>query len=141
MIGVRLGAALAVGAERTPPEPLVLWDPVLDGQAWLAELRAMSGEANARDETMNIALSPLLRDELEQLDLARELPTAPAHLLFVPGATRPQSEPFVEQLSARGTQVDRRDASYPPGWLERGSAVVPASAIQAITKWLCDCPL
>jgi dienelactone hydrolase len=139
MIGVRLGAALALDAARTPSEPLVLWDPILKGQAWIAELRAISGEADARDEPMNIGLSPRLRDELEQLDLAGALPTPPADLLLVPGAAaRADSAALVEQLSARGTRADCREASYPPGWLERGSAVVPASAIQAITRWLSD---
>ncbi len=42
LVGLRFGAALAMLAcERLAPEQLILWDPVVDGRAYLDELRDM----------------------------------------------------------------------------------------------------
>ncbi len=90
-VGAGLGATLAASAAALAPEPparLVLWDPVLDGHAYLADLRTKHVEtleasfsvpdpswrrAIAEDdaaftqEAMGFALPPLLRQGIEKI--------------------------------------------------------------------------
>jgi pimeloyl-ACP methyl ester carboxylesterase len=137
-IGVRLGAALALETTaRACLERVVLWDPVVSGRRWIAGLPGNA--ADGRQEHLTVTLSPALCTELEQLDLERAVPGAPEKLLVVPGPDAlTDSTALFEALGSRGTQVEQRQATYPPGWLDPGSAVVPAAAIQAITKWFSE---
>jgi uncharacterized protein len=90
VVGVRLGAALAVdaAARRDDVELLVLWDPVLDGAAHLEELEALHegwlrlggrvdiSAAGAPGPVLGFPYAPALRRELGELQLHQAVAAA-----------------------------------------------------------------
>lgn len=96
LVGLRLGATLAaLASERLCPRHLVLWDPVVDGAAYLRELagahrtymKAELGEiawgdrlrvdANGvPEEALGTPITPSLASGLTSIDLTRALPRA-----------------------------------------------------------------
>jgi pimeloyl-ACP methyl ester carboxylesterase len=141
-VGLRLGASLALLSRVASGGPLVLWDPVVRGDTWLADLETISeenGRGATEDGVFGLTLTPAFRADLNQLDLM-QVPTAlDQPLLVIDGSQpRPNTAALVERLRASGAPVDYRNALYPPGWLDPGSAVVPGPMIQMVTKWLAD---
>lgn len=84
-LGVRLGATLALQASGTSPSPphrMVLWEPILDGPAYLRELGAAHAKqtndpfiqprrpsAHIRDEVIGFGVSPEWIREVESLTI------------------------------------------------------------------------
>jgi hypothetical protein len=142
LIGLRLGASIALLHQQQGPlaDRLVLWDPVIGGRAWLeaqVALHASRLEGSPPDhELLGAPLSDPLHADLTALDLLA-VTRAPARVLLIDGPSpTPDSAALADRLRAFGSTVDRQSVAYPPGWLDPGSAVVPAAAIQAIVSWL-----
>ncbi len=100
-LGSRMGATLAAMADRSGrcnPEKIILWDPILDGPAYMERLRSAHVEALERsyfmpdrawrkrleneaeaytDEALGVAISPQLRQQFRAL--VPEAVKAPAH--------------------------------------------------------------
>lgn len=94
-IGLGLGATaawLAASRAARPPSQLLLWEPILDGRAYLKTLRHRHAEligpngvpatrrpadAAKEIEVLGFAISPILRGEIQSLG-ATTLPTLPA---------------------------------------------------------------
>jgi pimeloyl-ACP methyl ester carboxylesterase len=136
LVGLRLGATLSalLAAQRGDVERLVLWDPIVDGAAYLEELRDAHqawlrdhaqrgngpGEASLQ-EALGFPLPPGLVASLERLRLA--------------GADSPSANVLV---------IDHR--SFPGGqvWLHQDGlsrTLVPHAVLQSITSWLARaCP-
>ena len=87
VVGMRLGAALAVQAvsEGLPVQTLVLWEPVVDGRAYLKELTEydevrrtwfLHPPKRSREELMGYRFPDSMRRSLEQVQLL-EAPLAP----------------------------------------------------------------
>lgn len=87
LVGLRLGASIAMLAAASRPDVrrVVLWDPVLDGRAYLAELRTLQRRwlkgrpgsrwfaFNARGtELIGFPVPPPLRRDIEGIDLRAE---------------------------------------------------------------------
>jgi alpha/beta superfamily hydrolase len=75
LVGLRLGAAIAanVSAMRSDVKRLVLWDPVIQGAAYLEEIKRGSYEIT-QDEEWRVYGYPMpfaFRDELCQVDLTQ----------------------------------------------------------------------
>lgn len=75
-LGLRLGATLALQASDLPldapyPQRVVLWDPVLDGTAYLKHLSRMheywTRQANVKDEALGFALPSHLRQRWHEI--------------------------------------------------------------------------
>jgi uncharacterized protein len=88
IVGKRLGAALAVRACRAGLDArrLVLWDPVVNGSAYVSELEMWDARRNllllhaerrgpGRPELLGYPFPRALRQQLEELRLDREPPT------------------------------------------------------------------
>ena len=137
LVGLRLGASLAalLAAERKDIEHLVLWDPILDGAAYLRELQS-SQEAWLRDhahrgspprsaepprEALGFPIAPGVAASLDRLRLS--------------GESWPASQVLV---------VDLRSFPGAPVWSHAdglGRSLVPHGALESITSWLASaCP-
>ena len=87
LVGLRLGASIALLAAASRPDVhrIVLWDPVLDGRAYLSGLRRLQrqwlkGRPGSRlfafhprtSELIGFPVPPRLQSEIEAIDLRRE---------------------------------------------------------------------
>lgn len=114
LIGLRLGGAIAAGAaaQSEAATALVLWDPVLDGAQYNAELTTLQLQHEIPD--------------IDALLLVRDAPTSASDRLVAAGRTAGQRTEVVESpLPGRWDEVDN--------W---GSAMIPQDAIRAIVAWI-----
>ena len=152
VVGLRLGAALAVLASargELRPRHLVLWDPVVDGAAYLRELIAqhrayMQAEIGAgwQDrlriaadgspaEALGAPIGPVLGAQLAAIDL---LATAPAADQFTVITTR--TTPEIERLRLQLPPSTRwLEMSESPAWntdAALNAMTVPMDIVQAV---------
>ncbi len=152
LIGLRLGGAVAtrVAAARPDVVRLVLWDPVFDGRAHLAELRAlhetMLGYAHvipdatgSRDEVLGYPLTPALAADIEGIDVVRNITSRPAdHVLLVETHEGVPQEPLRRHLGSFRCQLANARLSTPQLWEwveDFGRVHVPRKVLDAIVRW------
>nr|WP_255652224.1 alpha/beta fold hydrolase [Corallococcus sp. AS-1-12] len=117
LVGLRLGAALAVRAavEGLSTAALVLWEPLVEGEAWLQELELLQQRRDTRtlfprpesplevrEELLGFPFPRALRDDILALDLAA-LPAWPStrtHLVV--SAPKPGYQRLQERLEKTG---------------------------------------
>lgn len=153
LLGLRLGATLAVLAARRPGARfahLLLWDPVVEGAAYLADLarahRAYLLDETGRDpgeptsEALGAPLEPGLRAALVAIDLAAGPPPV-ALATVVCTATTPQ----LQRLRQAWEQVP------PPHWIQveaahawnsdaaLNSAIVPINEVLTLVGRIVSC--
>ena len=156
LVGLRLGATLAAfaGIDCQRVDRVVLWEPILDGraevadmtarhQAWLdAEVRERRGARAlaGADELLGYRFTPRLRAELEGVSLAA-LPKAPApRVRIMTGDLTPAHTGVARHLEELGSRVETAVcATVPKIWgtnpgMEQG--LVPAEALQSIVRSL-----
>jgi pimeloyl-ACP methyl ester carboxylesterase len=143
LIGLRLGAVIAAGVAsrlRGKIEELVLWDPIVSGPEYLAELGVEPG-ARPPIEAQGFPLTERLLEALSALDLSALISKfhprtsvfitkrLPSHDLLVPLTGGPEMGQF---------SVEFLTDSRP--WLEDSVSfgVVPFSVMQRISNWLND---
>jgi hypothetical protein len=148
LVGLRLGATLAftcAAASERAIDALVLWDPIVDGHAYVAELmaleRELGGSASNRDRLAAVdgfPFSDRLREELERINLLSLDPPKAGRVLLVD--TSGESAPVValhERLQQTGIAVERRFIPAAPVWHHQANqAAVPGRVIQEIASWL-----
>lgn len=137
LLGLRLGATLSaqLASQRGDVERLVLWDPILDGAAYLQELRVAHGawlreHAQRRNgpgegapllEALGFPLPPSLSASLERLRFNG--PDGPSANVLV-----------IDHRSFPGAQV----------WLHQDGlnrTLVPQGVLESIASWLASaCP-
>ena len=116
LVGFRLGAALAVRAalEGLSTAALVLWEPLVEGEAWLQELELLQqrratrtlfprpeSPLEVREELLGFAFPRALRDDILALNLA-EQPSWPATRTHLVAA---DSKPEYQRLQAHLEQT------------------------------------
>jgi amino acid adenylation domain-containing protein len=140
LVGMRLGAALAVEAARRVGgvDRLVLWEPVVDGAAYLAELRCMArGPARHGNGDLDLFGFPLsvgLQSELEGLSLIAR-PIAALRTLLLESHEREASR----RLRERHEAVEAVTIPGLDDWrhaLERDYVMVPPAHLQGIFQFL-----
>ena len=122
VIGLRLGATVALlrQAESDAPEvpALVLWDPVVDGPAFLDEAAALQHERFGRDdgEVLGFPISARLRADLTRLDVHRFGRPRARRVLVVqtPGSRGADLAALTARLREAGVQADVRAIDAPP---------------------------
>ena len=145
LVGMRYGAALAAqaAATRKDVDRLVLWDPVFDGPAYLAELGVAAGSGvtagpiDVRGET----LGPRLRADLESLGPARFGPGLPPTLVLDTTGTPGAYEPLRARLVSAGVDCALEMVPDVPVWEKEwggsGEGVgMAVSAVNRIVEWL-----
>lgn len=119
VIGFRLGATIAASTPlKQPLEELVLWEPVIHGSCYLAELRAMERRKfgdlldppswwrkGREHELLGHTMSDAHHAEIEALDLARQAVPAARRMCIVTGKTTSRQESFVAALKERGIDM------------------------------------
>jgi hypothetical protein len=148
-----LGATLAaLAAARTKDvERVVLWEPVVDGQEYLAALQALHREwlqealregRNARhseDDLLGYQLTERLRRDFADLSL-RSLAAAPAPSLYlITKGPSDEYERLVAILRQQGARVDADRVEGPEIWSKTPSmdeSSVATGALRSIVTWL-----
>lgn len=115
VVGFRLGAVLAVRASAAGlgASELVLWEPVINGGAYLQQLtRAQDRFVHALrypvdmfrspDELLGFHLPPDLRSEIAGIDLTKGPFGTPGRALVVDAEQRGESERLVAAMAAQG---------------------------------------
>lgn len=151
LVGLRLGASLAldVAVECEDVTSLVLWEPVISGSKYLAELTDQHREFVWRffddpdglsnsgfGEYLGFPISDEFRSGLERLELlAGEVPQAD-HVLIVESQTTPDMRKVHEHLRAAGLDVDYRHIPSFAAWSEDvDKGLVPDAILGSITSW------
>lgn len=152
IIGLRLGATLAsrAVASRTDVDDLVLWDPIVVGSGYAAELMAApysspgAGGLQNRQATLGAAgfpVTPALRNGFDELDLTRMPLEAPRRILLMTSHEREDYARLRDHLLAqRPGAFAHRLVPSPAPWIEveksNGAMVLPHQMIQAIVGQL-----
>jgi pimeloyl-ACP methyl ester carboxylesterase len=163
-VGARLGGALAVRAAASLAETsrLVLWDPIVGGEDYLALLRVKHVEALEStfsmadpqwrerlandpsaftEEAIGFGMSPALRQQIRQLG-PHSLPLPPGisvHVLAHPDDTAVNT--WFSTLPARGVQGHRWPLEESFDWTageRRNSPLVPAPALARLMSTISD---
>ena len=157
LVGVRLGGSLAAlaAARRSDVQGLVLWEPVVSGASYLADLRLrhaafLASEReegrsqatyNTPDEIMGFPLSGTLASGLEQLDL-RTIARAPAaHVLVVGEQDAAIDDAFTAHLRQLGSDVSLLALPGTKIWMRKVGherALVPVPILDAVSAWFSD---
>jgi pimeloyl-ACP methyl ester carboxylesterase len=160
LIGLRLGATLAsLAAGRIRDvNALVLWEPVIDGGAYVQSLEAQQrdwarhrvdhGRREAGDtaglEIVGFPLPPVVRVRLEGLDLLTlDRCHAERVLLLMENDREGLGGRLEAHLTGLAAEVARRHESGPPVWLRQegmDKTLVPGRALECITAWCGDLP-
>ncbi|NOT08101.1 MAG: alpha/beta fold hydrolase [Gemmatimonadales bacterium] len=148
LVGIRLGAALALRAaeRRTDVDSVVLWDPVVRGGDYVGEmirLNAPPGSALPPDDGRSpmgmagFALTPALRRDLEQLDLAAAGPAHRPRLFLIVSEERAEYLRLRDGLAGLATPSTYQHIPAGGEWAaaERlGAALLPHAIIQGIVS-------
>jgi alpha-beta hydrolase superfamily lysophospholipase len=124
VLGKRLGGALAVKACRAglDAKRLVLWDPVVNGKDYVAELEMWDQRRNllllhaerrgsGRSELLGYPFPSTQRSELQGLDLLHELPLATRKVAIFASSNQPAFQDLQAAYVAAGVASELRHAS------------------------------
>ena len=151
VVGLRLGAALAALAARQEPiARLALWEPVLDGAAYLGSLRTMHetwmqderrngrSAASTDEDVFGDRPGVMLREQLTRIDLW-SLSSALPSVQLVWHGEEPQHEQFASALRQKGASVTTTRVDGPTIWSRSPvmpEPAVPNRALQAVISFL-----
>jgi pimeloyl-ACP methyl ester carboxylesterase len=159
LVGLRLGATLAanvamrVGADINS---LVLWDPVVSGLEYLAEIHnaatrrrwllrrsavARSVDQGGGHEIMGFSLTESVAAEIKLIDLVAQAPALPQRTLVVASQRLGSHACFQRALDLRPARLAIEHIDCPPGWIEWPghhplAGTVPVKVLQRIVEWL-----
>jgi len=145
LVGVRFGATLAaLAAQIVRPRQLVMWDPIVDGRAYLAELAAQH-ESYMRDElgrseprirsdgtpteALGMPISAALAAEIAAIDLATVRPPADVCTVL---ATRPVPDAFRANLPSTTQWIEMTETTAWNNEAALNAMVVPMDIVQAL---------
>lgn len=157
-VGLRLGAtiaALASAHQPVPREALVLWEPIVDGPAYLEELRrahlklladdlefapphpfaAGTADTIEIDQAAGFALPPALRQDIRALEAGRLAGFRARQAFVVAGPGMEGRERLQAVLQPRGEQVSWHTLGESESWnSERSlnSSVIPVAGMNAV---------
>ncbi len=151
LMGLRLGATLAAGVaakRRDDIDALVLWDPVVAGNDYLAELyrdtlaktgvpvRARSETVGGGHEILGFSLTAAMASEIHSMNLLVTVPALPARTLVIVSVL-PAAKELVSAMARHPAgpltveQIESRSA-----WIEDRIIALPVKVLQRIVEWL-----
>ncbi len=156
LVGLRLGATLALrcAAERTDVDGLALWDPILDGRAYLEQLdRLHAGvlarahvlptaaeSSGARDQRLGFPLSAEFVADLLSLRLT-DAPLSVRKALVLRSHPQADTAPLVELLRVGGARVTTHQSLQPELWRweeDFGRQLVPLPLLRRLVEGLVE---
>jgi alpha-beta hydrolase superfamily lysophospholipase len=120
VVGLRFGAALAFEAARQAPvDRLILWDPVVQGSAYLDQLRSLQADRRTKlwphaapvrpgagdEELLGFRYGAALVRDLAALDLLTGPPPRAKHVRLIASAERPEYRALHKRFLAGGQEV------------------------------------
>ncbi|WP_129674305.1 serine aminopeptidase domain-containing protein [Candidatus Chloroploca sp. Khr17] len=152
LAGLRLGASLALTAAAQIDDlaGLVLWEPVVHGNAYLDELVALHDEAILRyfvrpqdytpsprpAELLGFPVGAPLRTALEKLDLLAVPPPRARPILLIESHSMPEHAALANHLGARARLTHEHVPSFTVWTDDVDKGLVPNQVIAAIVAWL-----
>lgn len=151
LLGVRLGATIAAlaAAGRGDVTGFVAIAPVVNGRAWLREIRALQAAMGRAEpppefalpegvsESVGLLIGPETRNAISAIDLVASDRAPAKACLILDREDRPPSESWCNRLIALGGEVEHWMA---PGFVEMmldpHDAKVPGLTITIFTDWL-----
>jgi pimeloyl-ACP methyl ester carboxylesterase len=151
LVGLRLGGTLAArvaAGRKAEVEKLVLWDPVVNGDEYLTEMRKLdaeiaetlamrtTGPGDDSDRLLGFDLPERMRKEIETVDLVSSLKAASTPTLVM------VSHALSSHAGLRaGTKhpVVFEEMASEPAWLEVkgvGVGAIPVKVLQRIVEWI-----
>ncbi|HJM58258.1 MAG TPA: alpha/beta fold hydrolase [Planctomycetota bacterium] len=158
LVGLRLGATLAmqVAETRDDIDAVVVWDPVVDGSAYLSEMRDQykrmlryahvlpaNDDGGGDEEVLGFPLPRSLAAELDRVDLLGPQRPPAERVLVIESNEAFAQDALREHLSGLGTQVDHRRFSNPNLWAwteDFGRVHVPRQVLETIGTWVAETP-
>jgi hypothetical protein len=147
-LGLRLGAslcAIAATSLQLPLQNLLLWDPVLEGSAYLAALakahdsflniQRPPGYDKEPEEAIGYPLTPAFRSELRGLNLPNLATLGVPRALVILQEENEASQRWRGLLDRSSTRVEWRVSDAARSWNSdraMNTAVVPADVLQTI---------
>jgi pimeloyl-ACP methyl ester carboxylesterase len=155
LVGLRIGGTLAmlVGAAGGNIDGLVLWDPVVHGAAYLAEITTLHQETlryftsrpnclvpeGPPTEILGFPLPDALRAELASLALLMVDQKPAQHILLIDSQADPRTGQLRDHLQRLGATVQYQHLPGPPLWVrDPYQALVPRPVLQAVGAWLAE---
>jgi pimeloyl-ACP methyl ester carboxylesterase len=151
LVGLRLGASLAleVAEERPDVSALILWEPIVDGSNYLAELAEEHRDlmwrffddpdrvaARITGQYLGFAVSDTLRGDLERLDLQPHLSVQAVEALIVERQASPEVARLHALLRDAGIDVAYREIPSFATWREDvDKGLVPDPVLRGIVSW------
>lgn len=140
LIGLRYGAALAaqVAAQHPDVDQLVLWDPVTDGRAFLAEIGAGRPLESEAVDACGVAITPEFRGEIECVSIEAFALPLPRTLIVATDPMAAASDTLARRLRDAHVEVDLQRAADEPAWRERqiGIGAMAVATVRGIVSWL-----
>jgi pimeloyl-ACP methyl ester carboxylesterase len=151
--GCRLGATLAaiVAAERQDITSMVLWDPIVEGAAYVDELAlrhddmlrhthvaARSAAPAARHEFLGMALGAGAVAEIAAVNLDA-LTASPATRVLIVETGGDGTAALRQRLAANGARVDHQQLPVDRAWSwieDVNKVLVPQPVVAAIVSWI-----
>ncbi len=152
LAGLRLGASLALlaGLKRPDVNAVVLWEPIVNGAAYLDELREAhesklmylhSKEGVVKEENksefLGFKVSDTFMNDLRGLDLLALQDGFKGKLYIIEGEAKPPVAQLKSKLEGQGSNVVYQQAEGPTIWVEDpDKALVPNAVLQAMVTWM-----
>lgn len=135
LVGLRLGATVAARAAAGDPgiRRLVLWDPVVDGKAWLGEVGAARLTGRGFEVANALVAEPFVQ-EVQAIDSDSFPGSLPGRQLVLLTQEQPDATPWRDAPS-----VAVEILPQPAPWIEDESiwtGQVPVEAVNRIVEWL-----
>jgi pimeloyl-ACP methyl ester carboxylesterase len=157
-VGLRLGGTTtALAAARRPAilSDLVLWDPVVDGLAYLEELRrahlklfaedleipqphrfaAGTGQSIEIDQALGFVLPPGLRQEIRALDVGKLAGAQARRIFIIASVMTDELARLQASLGPRDGHISWSTLGLPEAWNSEhaiDSSVIPVEAMNAV---------
>jgi uncharacterized protein len=154
VIGLRFGAMLATvaGCSRSDIDTLVLWDPVVRGKDYLAELLARHAALLSRPprpkglrmsdppgEALGFPLTAAMCEAIGSADLLTIQKAPAARVAVISDGTDPLTQALCDHLRHMTVAVAHEATPGPKVWLKQDDydrTLVPQATLGVITSWL-----
>lgn len=159
LLGLRLGATIALqfaAEHRGQIGRVVLWDPIVRGQDFVASMReqtarfakwmesvfrraALPGESDGPRDFIGFRFSEQLIDELMALDLLQIEDSPCKRVLILDNGKDSDATALRDHLDGIGVQADLERLSSPKIWLaEPYQGLVPRESLERVARWLLE---
>jgi len=154
LVGFRLGGTLSVmaGADLGNIDSMVVWEPVVDGKAYIGELVTQhqkelkglienprpNGRSERPTELLGFPLTDAMFTDIHNVDLY-SVRNKPANRLLVIASEKEAGDGRLrEHLNNLGADAEYQHVPDPKIWLHRQRSLVPNEILQSVVSWISE---